>query len=84
MSDVVERAKAFTGEFARPGNVWRMEARELVTELVAEVERLRADVAKVTAVLRQREPLRDDQWVKGYHAALSDVEALSQLDEGDR
>ncbi|KAB7761773.1 hypothetical protein [Mycolicibacterium mucogenicum] len=39
--DVVERAKAFTDAFAEPGNAWRMEARQLIIELAAEVERLR-------------------------------------------
>lgn len=36
------------------------------------------NVLNCTAALREREPLRNDQWVKGYHAALLDLEILAQ------
>jgi hypothetical protein len=32
-------------------------------------------LAALLAVLREREPLRNDQWVKGYWAALHDVDS---------
>lgn len=41
LGDVVDRARQFTDAFAEPGNVWRMEARQLILELAAEVDRAR-------------------------------------------
>lgn len=34
---------------------------------------------QLIATLRGREPLRNDQWVKGYHAALHDLEMIAGL-----
>lgn len=32
--------------------------------------------------LREREPLRNDAWVNGYHAALHDIDLATLVDPG--
>lgn len=38
-------------------------------------------LAALIGEMRLREPLRNDQWIKGYHAALHDIEVAAKIGE---
>lgn len=39
-------------------------------------------LSELLGELRERQPLRDDAWAKGYHAALHDIDVATLVDPG--